>query len=229
MVDSTPPAPPALVLAGPCQLPAAWLVPPQAVGCVVFAHAADSPGEHARNLHLAQVLHSHGLATLLLQLLQEPETDERKSTDDTGLLAERLQDVLQWVHAQAEWAALPLGVMASDKGAAAALIVAAQLPRLVSAIVTRGGRPDTAINHLTGLLAPTLMLVGAKDPYVLRLNRAAALAMPCTVEVRTVVRATHHFEEPGTLDLVASAAAEWFKTWFRHASARPAAPAPPQP
>ena len=228
MVVDTPPPPPETLRAGSCLLSADWLVPPQALGCVVFAHTAESAGEHARDLYLAQALYSQGLASLLLQQLQEPQAPARVSLGDAELLAVRLQDVLQWVHARAEWAALPLGVMASEKGAAAALIAAAQHPLLVSAIVTRAGRPDTAGNFLAGVQSPTLMLVGAKDPYVLRLNRAAAQAMHCSAEVRTVVRASHCFEEPGTLDMVASAAAQWFQTWFRQAGARPA-PAPSHP
>ena len=79
----------------------------------------------------------------------------------------------------------------------------------VSAVVSRGGRPDLAAGHLARVRAPTLLIVGGHDQAVLQLNRQAQERL----EVATLVvvpGATHLFEEPGATDRVAALARDWF-------------------
>jgi len=184
------------------------LVAPRAArGVVVFAHGSGSSRFSPRNRAVAQVLQRGGLATLLFDLLTEveAEADERTAAlrFDIGLLSRRLA-------AEPRWSALRIGLFGASTGAAAALVAAAELPRQVRAVVSRGGRPDLATDALARVRAPTLLLVGERDDMVLDLNRVAADRMTCHREVVVVPRATHLFEEPGTLQQVAEQARDWF-------------------
>ena len=80
----------------------------------------------------------------------------------------------------------------------------------VGAIVSRGGRPDLAGNVLQRVAAPVLLIVGSNDPDVLDLNRGAAERIRAETRVEVVSGATHLFEEPGALDIVAELATSWF-------------------
>ncbi len=53
-------------------------VPPNARGVVVFAHGSGSSRFSPRNEFVARELEAGGLATLLLDLLEEKEADDRK-------------------------------------------------------------------------------------------------------------------------------------------------------
>jgi putative phosphoribosyl transferase len=76
--------------------------------------------------------------------------------------------------------------------------------------VSRGGRPDLAGGALSRVVAPTLLIVGGRDPQVLNLNRMAAAAMRAEVRREIVPEATHLFEEPGAIERVADLARDWF-------------------
>jgi putative phosphoribosyl transferase len=108
---------------------------------------------------------------------------------------------------------VPFGYFGASTGAAAALWAAAAHGD-VSAIVSRGGRPDLAAAHLAAVAAPTLLIVGGSDPDTLDLNRRARRDMRCITELVTIPAATHMFEEPGTLDQVADQAAAWFMQYL---------------
>jgi putative phosphoribosyl transferase len=110
-----------------------------------------------------------------------------------------------------------LGYFGSSTGAGAALVAAAQSTIVISAIVSRGGRPDLAGTALAGVKAPTLLVVGEGDPTVLQLNRQARAMMQSPNDLRLVRGATHLFEEPGALEQVAELAAEWFERHFKAA------------
>ena len=97
-------------------------------------------------------------------------------------------------------------------------MAAAERPEDVGAVVSRGGRPDLAGEALADVAAPTLLIVGGADPEVLELNRRAMKRMRAQVDVEIVPRASHLFEEPGTLEQVAKLAAGWFVKQLRTAS-----------
>jgi pimeloyl-ACP methyl ester carboxylesterase len=172
---------------------------------------------------VAEVLHRAGLATLLFDLLTVAEEREDAVTAawrfDIPLLARRLVEVTDWVQRASDCRTLPLGYFGASTGAAAALIAAAERPAQVRAVVSRGGRPDLAGSALRRVKAPTLLLVGGHDPAVLRLNQDAAACMRAPVELVVVPGATHLFEEPGTLDAVANAAAVFLSRHLAGATA----------
>jgi pimeloyl-ACP methyl ester carboxylesterase len=159
------------------------------------------------------VLQAAGLATLLFDLLTPAEEDldlrTRELRFDIPLLAERLHAASDWAGRQSELRSLAVAYFGASTGAAAALVAASERPE-VSAIVSRGGRPDLAGNRLPLVQAPTLLVVGSRDETVLDLNRSAAGQMRAQVELEIVEGATHLFEEPGALKQVAELARDWF-------------------
>ena len=198
--------------AGGTVLPAHLTVPAGARGLVLFAHGSGSSRHSPRNQHVAAVLQQAGLATVLVDLLTPAEAQSRENVFDVGLLARRLVALTRSLEHDPRTAGLPIGYFGASTGAAAALVAAAAPDSPVRAIVSRGGRPDLAGDALPRVAAPTLLVVGARDTAVLGLNHRARRRMTCPCEVVVVPRATHLFEEPGTLDEAARHAVGWFRT-----------------
>ena len=186
-------------------------VPDGAVGIVVFAHGSGSSRRSPRNRYVAEVLNDAGLATLLFDLLTPAEEQDRANVFDIDLLAGRLIGATRWLAGRDDTSALPVGYFGASTGGGAAVAAAADPRVTVAAVVSRGGRPDLAGPALARISAPTLLIVGARDPDVVALNRQAQKAMSsaeCALAI--VPGATHLFEEPGTLEAVAALARNWF-------------------
>jgi predicted alpha/beta-hydrolase family hydrolase len=192
------------------------IVPPDATALVVFAHGSGSSRRSPRNLQVAETLQRRGLGTLLFDLLTEDEEAVDAQTAELRfripLLAQRLASALAFVDHDPLTAQLPVGVFGASTGAAAALVAAARPTHRIGAVVSRGGRPDLAGDALRDVRAPTLFIVGERDPVVLELNQAAARRLRGPHELVVVSGATHLFEEPGALDEVARLAGDWFTT-----------------
>jgi putative phosphoribosyl transferase len=201
------------------------VLPPGAHGVVLFAHGSGSGRHSPRNNFVASILHvgversaggrgRGGLATLLIDLLGEQEAADRRKVFDIDLLADRLLSATQWLQQQPETRDLRIGYFGASTGAGAALQAAARAPEGVGAIVSRGGRPDLAGSYLPRVEAPTLLIVGGRDTPVIALNEAALAQLRCPKELVFVPRATHLFEEPGTLEEVAHLARSWFQRYL---------------
>lgn len=190
------------------------VVPESAQGIVLFAHGSGSSRHSPRNRYVAQVLQQAGLATLLMDLLTSDEDAYDAQTAalrfDIALLARRLIEATWWLLDQPQTAKLPIGYFGASTGAAAALVAAAEVPELVEAVVSRGGRPDLAGEALRRVVAPTLLIVGGRDLQVLELNRQAFAELAGEKKLEIVPGATHLFEEPGALQAVAELAKKWF-------------------
>ncbi|QES18050.1 alpha/beta family hydrolase [Streptomyces venezuelae] len=189
-------------------------VPDGATGIVLFAHGSGSSRHSPRNRAVAEALNQAGLGTLLFDLLTEAEATDRARVFDTPLLAGRLASATDWLAGRPEGGELPLGYFGASTGAAAALWAAADPASGVAAVVSRGGRPDLAGEHLARVRAPTLLVVGGRDALVLDLNRRAQAMLRCENRLTVVPGATHLFEEPGALEEVAELATDWFGEWF---------------
>jgi putative phosphoribosyl transferase len=206
------------VLVGPVGLDGDLATPAAAQGVVLFAHGSGSGRHSPRNRQVASALGRAGFATLLLDLLTlEEEAADRASGRfrfDVELLAGRLLAAADWLAADQWTAGLPVGLFGASTGAGAALLAAAERPQAVAAVVSRGGRPDLAGAALGRVTAPTLLIVGALDPQVLELNRAALGQLGSEASLEIVPGASHLFEEPGTLERVAELAVGWFTRWL---------------
>ena len=202
------------VPAGPVELAGNLCVPEEAGGVVLFAHGSGSGRHSPRNRHVARVLGEAGLATLLIDLLTPDEEEADRESGhlrfDVGLLARRLAGATHWLRQNPDTRDLPVGYFGASTGAGAALIAAAERPREVGAVVSRGGRPDLAGDTLPLVEAPTLLIVGSDDEPVIRMNEEALGRLRAEKRLEIVPGAGHLFEEPGTLEEVARLAAGWF-------------------
>ncbi|NJD89688.1 MAG: alpha/beta hydrolase [Betaproteobacteria bacterium] len=186
-------------------------LPASAQGVVLFAHGSGSSRHSPRNNFVAARLRDAGLATLLIDLLTPEEDRDYERRFDIALLVERLHDAVRWLSAEPTTQSLRVGLFGASTGAAAALQLAAAVPSKVTAVVSRGGRPDLAgAVSLERVKAPTLLVVGGDDTDVLALNEGAYAHLHCPKSLFIVPGATHLFEEAGTLEVAASHAAEWF-------------------
>lgn len=198
-------------------------MPVGARGLVLFAHGSGSGRHSPRNRYVASMLREGALATLLMDFLttDEEEIDlrTREFRFDIDLLARRLVGVCDWARTKRDVAKLDIGLFGASTGAAAALITAVERPDVVRAVVSRGGRPDLALAHLSRVLAPTLLIVGGEDMVVIGMNREAFAELRAEKKLEIVPGATHRFEEPGTLEEVARSARRWFVRHLRQRDA----------
>src|SRR5215210_1902510 len=206
------------ISAGPVELEGILDIPEGAQGIVLFAHGSGSGRHSPRNRYVAGALREAGLATLLIDLLtpEEEEVDlrTRRLRFDIGLLADRLADATDWLAQEPDTQDLRVGYFGASTGAAAALVAAAKHPEAVSAVVSRGGRPDLAGKALSRVVAPALLIVGGEDEPVIGMNREAFEQIRAQKKLEVVPGATHLFEEPGTLEEVARIAAAWFARYL---------------
>lgn len=186
------------------------ILPEDARGLVIFSHGSGSSRHSPRNKQVAGALQRQGMATLLFDLLTQEEDQNRENRFDIELLTDRLVSVTRWVGRQNEVQDLPIGYFGASTGAASALKAAAFLGDYVRAVVSRGGRPDLAIDVLPEVTAATLLLVGSEDYYVIEQNEAALARLSAPKNMELIPGAGHLFEEPGTLEEVARKAADWY-------------------
>lgn len=203
-----------LISAGETSLQGELCVPSGAPGVVLFAHGSGSSRHSPRNRFVAEIIRDAGIGTLLFDLLSQAEEAE---DEDTGhlrfnipLLAERLAAATRWVHSLPEGKSWKTGYFGASTGAAAALMAAAMPDNPVAAVVSRGGRPDLAGPSLDLVTAPTLLIVGGLDDWVIRLNADAFAHLRGPKDFRVISGAGHLFAEAGKLEQVAQLAAHWF-------------------
>ena len=189
-------------------------IPDPASGLVIFSHGSGSSRHSPRNKFVAQQMQQAGLATLLFDLLTPKEDLDYQRRFDIELLTKRLVEVTQWVLDNSQTRHLSLGYFGASTGAASALKASAVLGSTVHAVVSRGGRPDLALDQLDRVQSPTLLIVGGRDHQVITMNKQAYAKLSCQKEMIIVPGASHLFEEPGKLDEVASISSAWFKDWL---------------
>ena len=193
-------------------------IPENSAGLVIFAHGSGSSRFSPRNQFVASHLQQNLMGTLLIDLLtpNEEAVDQysREHRFNIDLLTRRLLEISKWLGQHTNYAHLKQAYFGASTGAAAALMAAAQQGNALSAVVSRGGRPDLALPVLKEVKAPTLLIVGGHDEIVIELNKQAYAALTCEKSFKIIPGATHLFEEEGTLEAAAAAAAMWFKGHF---------------
>jgi putative phosphoribosyl transferase len=203
------------IVDGPARLQGVLSIPPRPLGLVIFAHGSGSSSRSPRNIAVAHRFVRDGLGTLLFDLLTEEEATHRRNVFDIPLLGRRLKVATEQIAGEEDVRDAPVGYFGASTGAAAALTAAADLgPELIAAVVSRGGRPDLAGEKLEQVASPTLLIVGSRDPEVLRLNEDARRRLKGDSELVVIPGATHLFEESGALERVGELAAQWFALHF---------------
>ena len=190
-------------------------LPAESHGVVVFAHGSGSGRFSPRNNFVARHLQQLNFATLLLDLLLPNEANDRRKIFDIDLLADRLLLAKAWLEQEKHTKELRIGYFGASTGAGAALQAAAREPANIKALVSRGGRPDLAEPYLASVPTPTLLIIGGYDEPVIEMNHAAYDLLICEKKLVIVPGATHLFEEPGTLELVADHAGKWFQLYLK--------------
>ena len=198
---------------GNIQLKGQLIIPEEAKAVVIFSHGSGSSRFSPRNQMVADYLHHKQLGTLLFDLLTEEEDQEYNNRFNIGLLTGRLITATTWLEQREVMKDCRIGYFGASTGAASALRAASILPQ-VAAVVSRGGRPDLAMDALSNVKAPTLLIVGSLDHDVLRLNRQAYFQLQCEKEFKIVKGATHLFEESGTMRQVCEHASDWFEKYL---------------
>lgn len=199
---------------GAVELEGTLTLPARARGLILFVHGSGSSRFSPRNVFVAQELQKQGMATLLIDLLTAQEDEVYESRFDIDLLAGRLEQIIFRLGEEVATKNLAVGLFGASTGAAAALKTAARLGERITAVVSRGGRPDLAGNELADVTSPTLLIVGGDYFGVIELNERALAMLSCEKKMEIIPGATHLFEEPGTLDAVARLAAAWFRRFF---------------
>lgn len=196
-------------------------LPENATGLIIFSHGSGSSRFSPRNNFVAQYLNKKGLATFLFDLLTREEDQDPLLRFDVGLLANRLVEVTRFLMKSPLTKDLSLAYFGASTGAASALIAASVLQNKIKVIVSRGGRPDLAMDFIKKVKAPTLLMIGGLDHQVIALNEQAYQNLPGSKCMRVIQGASHLFEEPGALEKVAHYSAEWFVQHFRDKKNQP--------
>lgn len=184
-----------------------WL-PAGYTGMVVFTSGSNRV--KPPHDYIANMLRNARLGILWLDL-QSPSAGISPEQSDIDLYAERLNTACDWLQQNNATKDLPVGLFGAGRAAAAALQLAALRGRRISALVLRGGRLDLAVHGtLEKISTPTLLIVGGLDDSVIATNRAAYAALRCKKRLEVIPGATHSFEEPGSLEVVARLARGWF-------------------
>jgi pimeloyl-ACP methyl ester carboxylesterase len=188
---------------------------PASAGLVVFVHGSGSSRFSSRNRAVARDLQSRGLSTLLFDLLSPDEERLDAMTAefrfDIGLLTERVVGATEWLGQQPETAGLGIGYFGPARAAAAPeAAVTLRISLIGACVVSRGGRPDLAMQTLPLVVAPTLLIVGGDDHLVIQMNQRAFTRLTAIKDLQIVPGASHLFEEPGALEEVSRLAREWF-------------------
>lgn len=190
------------------------VIPKNAIGIVVFSHGSGSSRFSPRNKLVAELIQHHSIGTLLLDLLTEEEDQNYENRFDIDLLTSRLIETTEWIMQNKDTKNYPIAYFGASTGAASAMRAAAYFEKNIKAVVSRGGRPDLAMNILHLVTAPTLLIVGQMDVPVIKMNKEAYDKLNSVKEMKIIPGATHLFEEPGKLMEVADLAILWYKKYL---------------
>lgn len=189
-------------------------IPEKAKSLVIFAHGSGSGRLSERNSLVASRLSELGMAILLFDLLTEKEDCVYENRFNIDLLTERLIAVTKWCLGNEKLKDMQIGYFGASTGTAATLSAAAYWGTKIKAIVSRGGRPDMAMEVLDLIESPTLLIVGGEDKQVINFNRLAYQKIGAVKKMEIVVGATHLFEESGAMKKVVELTERWFSKYL---------------
>ncbi|MBK9637631.1 MAG: dienelactone hydrolase family protein [Bacteroidetes bacterium] len=201
---------------GKIKLEGELIIPNHSKSLVIFSHGSGSSRFSTRNNFVAKELHKQNISTFLFDLLTKEEDELYSNRFNIDLLTERLIIATKYMSTLQECSELRIGYFGASTGAASALRAAASLPKMVEALVSRGGRPDLAIDIAPKIKIPTLLIVGERDYDVLNLNKEVYEILICEKKLAVIPGATHLFEEQGTLNEAAIIAADWFNIFLQN-------------
>ncbi len=125
-------------------------------------------------------------------------------------LADRVTSAAEAVMNERDLRRLPIGLLAHGRGSAAAMLVAANHPRIVRAVVTVDGRPDLAGIRLHKVQSPSLFLITRDDREVHQMNKWAHRRLSCMATLDVELRPPADVVPDADLNYVSQRAARWF-------------------
>ncbi len=184
-------------LATGSRAPGRLQTPPQALGLVLLPRPLPwrSDAQQQRLLH---ALHGRRLATLTL------------AARHTAGMA------LGWLNSQPDLARLPLGLWARGAGTRQALVLAAQHPARLGAVVALNAELDTSDPLLSQVNAATLLLVLCLDATRAAEQQPAMKALRCEKRLEWVPLPAQPSGD-GAFDAVVQIAGDWL---LRHLAGR---------
>jgi pimeloyl-ACP methyl ester carboxylesterase len=185
------------------------VVPENPQGMVVFAHGSRSSRFSPRNTMVAHKLQTAGFGTFLFDMVTAMEDRDPRLRNDIGRMSARLQTANRWLMQQPDMEGIPAAYFGSGTGAAVA-IAASVDAGLAYAIVSRGGRLDMVREMLPQLRFPIHLISGAQDPENLAINQMSYRQINAVKKISVIRDATHLFEEPGCMEMVAQLSRDWF-------------------
>jgi len=185
-------------------------IPARGNSLVIFTQGSGSDRDSKRNGLVADELQKLGIGTLLFDLLTKEERDGNKNRVGVELRTERLIAVSKWCMENEITKDLGIGYYGVGIGSAAALSATAFWGTKIRAVITRGGRPDLAMEVLDLIESPTLLIVGGEDKPAIDIFRKAFQKIGCVKKMETIAGATRFFEEPGAMEKVVDISALWF-------------------
>jgi len=151
---------------GKAKLEGELIIPLSAESVVIFSHGSGSSRFSSRNRMVASHLHQNNIGTLLFDLLTEEEDKLYQNRFNINLLTQRLCNATTWLEQFPATKDCTFGFFGASTGAASALKAATILPQITT-VVSRGGRPDLAMEELHKIKIPVLLIVGSRDSDVL--------------------------------------------------------------
>jgi predicted phosphoribosyltransferase/dienelactone hydrolase len=177
---------------------------------VVFAHGWGSGKASPRDRAVAEALLEAGIASFLFDFTGHGESEGTEADSTPVQQADDLRCALDILESLDEVDTGRTGLVGASSGAAVALRVAAERPRL-RALALRSGNPEGAEGAVPRVTVPTLLVVGEHDVPTRAANEAvlAALAGPKRLEV--VPRGDHLFEDPRARARAVALIVEWLR------------------
>lgn len=210
---------PVQVPAGTSILDAEMQVPSGANGLIVLVHAGSRPRFTQRVQNLAEYFTKDGFGILIMDLLTEEESEISKRSDeiacfDREMLADRLDNSLEWVRDLPEASGLPIGLFGTGDGAWAAFSAAASRPADVSAIVAAGMATPADARMLKYVRAPAMLIADDDGPET-DLARECLAALPGRKRMELVTGYAKGREEARVTEKVSRLACFWFEQYLQ--------------
>lgn len=158
------------------------LVLPPAASAIVVLVSGDGSCASPCYADVARALEREGIGTLRLELLTSDEEQREELGGEAyaplELVAHRIIAVVDQLRARPDAQALRVGYFGTGRGAAAALMAAAERPDVVAAIVSLAGQVDLVEPVLPAVHAPTLLICANEEPE-LAVQRRVFHALRC--------------------------------------------------
>ena len=196
-------------------LTATLSVPRGATGLILVIQAVGGREPSAFQQGAVDALRSAGFATCLVDLLDPEEADEDDCRTDIDLLTERLERVIEFLAVSPQTWHLPVGVLAADIAAAAAVPLAAERPDLIRTVASCCGRPDLSLAHAADVDVPVLLIVPARDANLLDANEQFFLKLRCTSQLALVAPPARPLSATDALLASEKVLRQWYRRHMR--------------